>query len=304
MSEKEKELYFVLVCAWWLVMSIQNLAIAANPSLILDAKNIDNLPRGFRSSANLLPADLNKTGFVELRMSGSGQFSALELAKMLSKLPTTKITIVDLRQESHGFADGYAISWYSQYNGNNLGKTPTQVELDQNTRLTVLSKQRRIIVNSLAKKLLSPNIITFIPKIMLIRKVTSEIDLLKSFLPNWQLEYKRFYITDHYAPSVRDLNNLVKFIKSLPQNSWVHFHCRAGKGRTTAFMVSYDIIRNAKHVSLAQILKRQAIGGKDLRIMPPKDSHKYLQAQIRLKIIRKFYQYCKNNNDNFTTIFT
>ena len=36
-----------------------------------------------------------------------------------------------------------------------------------------------------------------------------------------------------------------------------HFHCKEGIGRTTTFMIMYDIMKNYKEVSLNDIIKRQ-----------------------------------------------
>ena len=41
--------------------------------------------------------------------------------------------IVDLRQESHGFLNGNAISWYGTRNAANEGKIGRQIEAEQST---------------------------------------------------------------------------------------------------------------------------------------------------------------------------
>lgn len=48
------------------------------------------------------------------------------------------IIIVDLRQESHGFINGVAISWVDNHNKANKGLTKEAVLSDENTRLTRL----------------------------------------------------------------------------------------------------------------------------------------------------------------------
>lgn len=276
-------------------------SIHKNPVLVFDAINAYSLPRNFRSSSNILPQELDHRGFKELRSSGSGQFSELELKKMLTEISAPDLVIVDLRQESHGFLNGNAISWYKIYNDNNKGKTHKKIEQDQLALLTELSYQSKIKIHSM-RKLLAPKSIQLEELSLKPKNVISEPVLLKNYQKKI-MHFKRFYITDHYAPTVSNINSFINFIKKLPKDSWLHFHCRAGKGRTTVFMVIYDILHNAKHVSLEQIFKRQAIGGKDLRVLPAKDSYKYAQALLRLKLIEKFYAYCKSNHDNFKTKF-
>ena len=49
----------------------------------------------------------------------------------------------------------------------------------------------------------------------------------------------------------------VQLVNSELKDNWLHFHCKQGIGRTTTFMIMYDIMKNAKEVSLDDIVKRQ-----------------------------------------------
>lgn len=51
----------------------------------------------------------------------------------------------------------------------------------------------------------------------------------------------------------------ITFVNNQPENSWLHFHCKAGIGRTTTFMIMYDIMKNCNDVSLYDIITRQVI---------------------------------------------
>jgi hypothetical protein len=55
----------------------------------------------------------------------------------------------------------------------------------------------------------------------------------------------------------------------LPENAWAHFHCEAGLGRTTTFMVLYDMLRNANRVSLEDIVQRQKILSHGYDVLQP-----------------------------------
>ncbi|MBU3197100.1 hypothetical protein KPL26_10470 [Clostridium algidicarnis] len=51
----------------------------------------------------------------------------------------------------------------------------------------------------------------------------------------------------------------VSLVKSQPKNTWLHFHCKQGIGSTTTFMIMYDMIKNAHHVTADDIIKRQLL---------------------------------------------
>ena len=55
------------------------------------------------------------------------------------------------------------------------------------------------------------------------------------------------------------VNYFIDIIKSHSEDTWFHFHCKAGVGRTTTFMIMYDIIKNGNNVSLNDIIGRQVL---------------------------------------------
>lgn len=57
--------------------------------------------------------------------------------------------------------------------------------------------------------------------------------------------------------------DLIRFFEELPENEPVYFHCGHGKGRTTTFLVLYDIFRNSKKVSLEDISNRHYCLGRE-----------------------------------------
>jgi protein-tyrosine phosphatase len=118
----------------------------------------------------------------------------------------------------------------------------------------------------------------------------------------YDLKYIRLPTLDRYRPSDSIVNDLVEVIKNNP-NSWLHFHCHVGKGRTTTFMAMYDMFYNAKNVGFEEILTRQkAIDGEDLM----KHLHRTMDerlgkfSQERFEFLKNFYNYCKNS-DPFAT---
>ena len=80
-----------------------------------------------------------RAGLDDLKASASGQPSESSLItireKILAAYPDAQIFVIDLRQESHGFANSLPVSWYVEKNRANVGKNSVQVERDETERL-------------------------------------------------------------------------------------------------------------------------------------------------------------------------
>ena len=93
----------------------------------------------------------------------------------------------------------------------------------------------------------------------------------------------------------RDDNSLPDFIKNKPEGQHLHFHCDAGEGRTTTFMVLYQIMTDNGNLSLDQILCYQYnMGG--ITLTDDVDRAYFLNA---------FYNYVEENKtDNYSIKFS
>ena len=109
--------------------------------------------------------------------------------------------------------------------------------------------------------------------------------------------YVRVAVTDHACPLDSAIDEFVIAVRGLPKNAWAHFHCEAGLGRTTTFMVLYDMLRNANRVSLDDIVQRQKILSKGYDVLQPPDADdwKAPYAANRAKFVRAFYDYARAN---------
>lgn len=255
-----------------------------NPLLILNMWNEAELPRNFRTTSTSVPVSTSDTGLKELKASGSAQFSELSLDLLIKTLGGNHLTtIVDLRQESHGFINGVAVSWYAEKNRLNIGKSLGEIEEDEKKLLTDIA-QRHFTMLYASKKF---------PIFLWVKRVDTEAELALSR----GLGYVRIPITDHMRPTDRDVDDFINFIKTFPKDSlWLHFHCAAGEGRTSTFMVMYDMLRNATRVSLEDIFQRQyLLGGINFLNETSEEGWKKPYAEERKAFLYQFYKYCQQN---------
>src|SRR5690625_2474867 len=264
--------------------------------LIVDEDNVYKLPRRFRTSRdnkdNVKVEEVNTSGLFELNASGSGVFSKKGLQKLKDVINHPSIMIIDTRNESHGYVNGKAISWYGQNNYVNKALTPEEVIELEKTNLDKLKEVESIEFEQWKGKSI-PMDAPVVPK-----TVQTEEELVKEE----GLGYLRLFVTDHNKPSNKQIDRFINFVKALPYSVWLHYHCRGGVGRTTTFMIFHDMLRNAKNVSCEDIIKRQHfIGGRDMYRLA-EGTYKHEAAVERLALIEKFYDYCiENHTNNYST---
>jgi protein-tyrosine phosphatase len=260
---------------------------------IFDGRYEDKLPINFRmmKQGSLLDYGLEE-GLYSLSASGSGQFSETSFLEIIEILPASHIIVVDLRQESHGFINGQAMSWSDgKHNWANRDKSLEEIESDESQRLSHAIEKGNFVIHSKVKL---HNIMAGKSKEILVNKVQTE----KEFIESLGKIYIRFPVQDHCRPSDQIVDQFIDFIRHLPPENWIHFHCRAGRGRTTTFLTLYDMMLNAEKVSLEIILARhKLLGGTDLLKIAEPDSYKHYLSMERLEFVKKFYQYCQDVPD-------
>lgn len=245
------------------------------------------LPRNFRTTrAKEIKSSLNFKGLNYLRASGSGQFSEASFAEMMNHLSLSpeRLVVIDLREESHGFINGKPVSWTDgDHNYANLHRSKNEIESDEYHRLKVAGETKEIIINPVVET-----------KKLKVHSVNTE----RAVVENRGSQYIRLPVTDLNRPSNEVVDQFIEYVKCLPEDHWVHFHCRAGKGRTTTFMALLDIMKNGQQVEFKDIIARQKlIGGSDLTSVQKQDSEKARAANERFEFVKSFYLYCRQVPD-------
>lgn len=260
-------------------------------------------PRNFRMASDnwrVEPEDEPPTreGLDNLRISGSAQCTAAGFASLYTKLsaaaaaPGAPIYDVDLRQESHGFADGLPVSWHKKNNLANEGKTPEEVALDEEERLAELAGVTTTFVPKGKTDKGRVEAVTFAPQ-----NVQTEKEVVEAI----GFRYVRFYVTDRTQPDPETIEAFLDFVESLPGDAWLHFHCRAGHGRTTTFMAMYDMIRNPGIPAETIIERQHLIGGADLTAMKDEEWKNERIIQ-RLETLKLFSEYVRARHAGETTL--
>ena len=237
--------------------------------IVLDSDSKSPLPNRFRN-------------LTTLNISGSAQFTPDQIPSLKSAINKNNIYIIDLRQESHGFVNDLAISFYDPYKDLNNGLTSTEAMETENSLLGNIKINSSLnIYSKLGKKLETINVAS----------VSNEENLVTSN----GLKYLRLAVKDGGIPSPIVIDEFVQFIKSKDPSTHIHFHCDAGEGRTTTFMVLYQIMNNSTGLSLDQILTYQVnMGGIILT-----------DDEDRAYFLETFYNYVEENKDtNYENSFS
>lgn len=218
----------------------------------------------------------------ELQIAGGSQPvpAALKaLPEALGCKDGTSLWIIDLRQESHGFLNGVAVSWHTEKNAANRGLQAAEVERLERQQLAAVLHTKVIATpmgNADRKAIAAPFAAT-------VSDWTTERHLAHTL----GYGYQRFAATDMSWPEPQAIDDFVAFYRSLPRkHGWLFFHCQAGQGRTTTFMTLYELLE-IPGISAAEAAAHQkALGGADL-----------VQAGY-LPQLEKFAAYAQENRDS------
>lgn len=257
----------------------------------LDEPEGNGLVRNFRASTDALTDDEAMQGQDDLYISGSGQPSAGELVYLrtyLAELADMPVYLLDLRQESHFYTAGAAVSWYKDKNQANAGMDAAAVEKVEAGLAQAVSGQNieALPLGNEDKAFFTTAYFTEVQPIM-------EREAAESA----GFHYVRIAATDQMWPEPHAVDAFLSFYRSLPPYPvWLHFHCQAGHGRTTIFMTMYDILKNPE-LSLEYIVTRQKLLGGTDGLAEAVDDGSWRSALSNDKVfkLRLFYRYVQEN---------
>lgn len=281
----------------------QNADQSAVRSLILNKYGYRITPRRYRASTDSFSKHFDTylskphlpplpppamVGYAETRMSGSSQFGLHQLKRLPRNLP---LIVVDLRMEAHGFIDDLPVSFFCPKNWDRLDVPPRELAGQEQRDLKRLKKRGWV---KAYRKL--PNSETIgRPRIIRFKRVRTQAEALA----HHGIRYERIPIPDHRRPRDEQITQLITLFEAMAaEPHWMHFHCQAGKGRTTTAMIMWDMFQNAGRLALEDILHRNYIYSKihldDLRSI--EDSYRRPFVEERTLFLRAFYQYCRHRS--------
>lgn len=243
------------------------------------------------SDLSFLPPKANQEGLSDLKLSGSAAIT-VSLLKAIKAIvgDHQKVLICDLRREPHAVANDHSITWTIPNNWLNLDRPLHEAVQDEQTRIHAIRSTQpeqltAVLHKDYKKELLRPE-----KKTLVEPRVYSEQEIVESY----GMWYARFGVSDHLRPNDAEVDRFLDVMQQMPKDTWVHMHCKGGQGRTTTFMVLYDILRNVGKVSLLDIVNRQKHLGFDYDVSSEglKNDRKQFR-QDRWAFIRDFYEFAK-----------
>jgi hypothetical protein len=191
---------------------------------------------------------------IGLRASGSHQvdvkFYANILKTVAGEVPREgRFFVVDLRQESHLFFDGRAVSWYADKDWSNVGQSLDWIIHDESCRID-MSRGKTVQIFTTQENESDGSVTPIDYCEAPVKYAAPEeevINLIESGLDHRHVIYERIPVSDHCRPTMDAANAFINLIWNLnPQETWIHFHCHGGDGRTTSFLAMYDMFCVAK----------------------------------------------------------
>ncbi|MBU3108225.1 fused DSP-PTPase phosphatase/NAD kinase-like protein [Clostridium gasigenes] len=274
------KIFTSLLLSIFLFLSI---TINANASASLGFVTTQTLNENPADSQTLIRRDNNsKTplpnrfrNLKDLNISGSAQFNPSQLKNIIETLNNNELYIIDLRQESHGFINTTPINFYNREKLLNKDFTTSDTLVAEKKDLDSIKIGSEVNISNKDGKVIDT---------ITAEKVFSEETLVKEN----NVFYERFAVRDGGIPTLEVTDDFVDFVKNKTPNSHLHFHCKAGQGRTTTFMSLYQMMNNKDNLPLDAILKHQLDEGGVI----------LTDSSSRAAFLESFYKYTLENMDS------
>lgn len=226
-------------------------------------------------------------------ISASQQLSAQEMEELVRQLPNRKFTIVDLREETHFFLNGASVSLTNTDNNLNEGKQLPEIREEEYALIEKITQQGHAVLHTRKKeKILTQGAkektIVFSPHApTLVQDILTEEMLVDSLNGN----YVRIPITDHEFPSETQIDALISLYETQQkESSWIHFHCAAGRGRSSVALSIFAILNWARHHSLIEIFQHLESRG-NRQLLKPVKAGKPIKQRSDSAFWEEFYRF-------------
>lgn len=212
---------------------------------------IESRSVNFRSTQDPFPAKrlqenccrvANMEGLADLNAYGSGVVYYKKFKEYFKEMPK-KIYVINLLNDDIYYYKDHCLRWYGLgYMDSNLGE---------------------ILFTASPMKVGYKAMVRFIfgsPPVHDLAQLKTERQIIEDLGGHYFVPLK-----DHrgWLNNQNFIDGLLRFFESIPEDSLVYIHCTHGKGRTTTFLVLYDIFRNGKKVPLKEITNRHYCLGRE-----------------------------------------
>jgi hypothetical protein len=216
----------------------------------------------------------SREGLDQLRISGSARPTKENLKAALSPI-AAPVYVIDIFSKHHYYINGLPEDWFG-YKRN----------------LKKCMDRKKLSARAILHRLMYTGKLKHGPE-----DVQSEKEIVEEIGFNYIL----FDQLRKSLLSPEQVDSFIQLVNSLPESAWIHFHCSAGRGRTSIAMVMYDILKNGKKVSLEDIVRRQyLLGSENLFDTTVWSSGRYSKKMLedRKQLIVDFYAYV-NSPDGY-----
>jgi protein-tyrosine phosphatase len=226
----------------------------------------------------------------------SAQFSENQLKTFLNIYKPAKVQIFDVREESHLFINGRAIT-ISNGIANNANRSIEQKAISAKNKAFVqkVIDDTRVTIhtNGEKKKTVSESGET-IAKFMVYMPIEVDVKEAKTeetLAAELDIGYVHIPITDHEEEAIiRNVDTIVnRLMTAFRETRVLYFHCKKGVGRSAHLGIMATILLEAKEKSFVEIKGDYE---------KEKDMHKWelIKLDKREKFFTHFHQYCSQTD--------
>lgn len=274
--------------------AVPSLVAVPDGSIMIVDKGKKDLPKNFRTLFHH-PLFAHDTA-APLRASGSAQptliqfqnvFAAIRsLLKQHGEDSSIPLYIVDLRLEPHGYYGNELVTIYETGLWENFDAL--HMETYEQKLFHHLRQQGD---NSLYRDIVKKGKMRLARSVEEVSDMNEKLLTEKEYVKTLGGHYVRLAVRDHTAPTLVVLKQFFEFMETLPDNAWVHFHCSAGRGRTSTFLFLYELYkrRPSKGDTFESMAKRHTDSG-SIDFFDDKDTFQKGDREKRLNLLRTAFK--------------